>query len=54
LLRRGFTSEFFLLHHQSGFKVFHLVGVELPLVRPLYAAFPGMGNPTGDVYLQPV
>jgi len=41
-------------HYQSGFKVFHLVQVELHFVWPLSADFSGMSNPTGDFYLQPV
>jgi len=40
--------------YQSGFKVFHVVGVELHFVWPLSADLLGMGNPTGDFYLQPV
>jgi len=32
-------------HYQSGFKVFHLVGVELHFVWPLSADLPGLGNP---------
>jgi len=40
--------------YQSGFKVFHLVGVELNYVWPLSADLSGMGKPTGDFYLQPV
>jgi len=31
-------------HYQSGFKVFHLVGVELHFVWPLAVDLPGMGN----------
>jgi len=32
-------------HYQSGFKIFHLVGVELHFVWPMAADLPGMGNP---------
>jgi len=32
-------------HYQSGFKVFHLVGIELHFVWPLTADLPSMGNP---------
>jgi len=38
-------------YRQSGFKAFHLVGVELHFVWPLSADLSGMGNPTGDFYL---
>jgi len=58
LQRRGFTSRVFLLlgylpataneHYQSGFKIFHLVWVELYFIWPLSANLSGMGNPTGD------
>jgi len=41
-------------HYQSGFKVSHLVGVELHFVWPLSADLSGMDNPAGDFYLQPV
>jgi len=41
-------------HYQFGFKDFHLVGVELHFVWSLSADLPGIGNPTGDFYLQPV
>jgi len=41
-------------HYQSRFKVFHLVGVELHFIWPLSADLPGMSNPTGDFYLQPI
>jgi len=32
-------------HYQSGFKVFHVVGVELHFVWPLFADLSGMVNP---------
>jgi len=52
LPQRGFIRVFLLLgylpataneHYQSGFKVFHLFGVDLHFVWPLAADHPGMG-----------
>jgi len=54
LPRRGFTSEFSSSgylpataneHYQSELKVFHLIGVALQFVWPLFADLSGMGNP---------
>jgi len=50
----GYLSAMANEHYQSGFKVFHLVGVELHFIWPLSADLSDMGNPTGDFYLQPV
>jgi len=64
LPRKGFIRVFLLLgylsatgnkHYQSGFKVYHLVEVELHFVWPLSAELPSMDNPNRRFfYLQPV